>query len=535
MIAIRTHFSSSTGIGHLARTWRLAVALEKQQMESFFIVDQKNPILEKYLHPFRYSFLYPQGDEFQDEKSDARRFVEIAKQYEIEAVVVDDYRLSWVWEYNAERLDCPLIVLDDRDSVHHKCSMIVDAKWTGVSTSERYKDKIPENCLRLLGPEYVMLDESYAYFGKTSNCHTSKNATSIMLSLGGGGDMDILGKLVEKLLHHAQSDIDFLVQPVIGYFATNKEKILSIAENDRRVKPISHARSLYDYLKTTTLYIGAAGGTLYEILSMGIPAITFELTKNQHNSLSHLEDLGHYFHLNEFGEKSFDKLAELAWSIMTNINRIQNLYLAPKKLQIDGLGAERVAKSIDSMLRNCEEHHPSSGSILQQDEETGDASYVFERIDDRHVNRYLDNRNLSENLRNMTETEKVGRLDHYLWWLKTERISFLLKKSGQPLLYIWHLPRTVEGTTVLTGGWFVCSESCTAVDALHALNRQLELTDKEFPGLPWVAVIRKTNCFVLSLNKRFGFKIMDESHPLFRVAGQCFPSASFEDFSYYHR
>jgi len=358
---------------------------------------------------------------------------------------------------------------------------------------------------------------------------------SIMLSLGGGGDMTIVGKLVEKLLHRAPSDIDFLVQPVIGYFATNKEVILSIAENDERVKPISHARSLYDYLKTTTLYIGATGGTLYEILSMGIPAVTFAITQNQHNSLSHLEDLGHYFHLNEFGEESFDKFAELTWSIISNINRIQNLYAAPKKVQIDGLGAERVAEAINSLLKNVGENNPSSSSIPRQSKETSDTSYAFERVDDRYVNRYLDSRNLSVNLRNMTETEKVHHLDHYLWWLKTGRISFLLKKSGQPLLYIWHMPRTVEGTTVLIGGWFVCSESCTAVDTLHALNRQLELTDKEFPGLPWVAVIRKTNRFVLSLNKRFGFEIMDENHPLFWVAGQCFPSASFEDFNYLYR
>jgi hypothetical protein len=322
---------------------------------------------------------------------------------------------------------------------------------------------------------------------------------------------------------------------VIGPFATNKEAIFSISEKDRRLKPISNARSLYDYLKNTTLYIGAAGGTLYEGLSRNIPMLTFALAENQNNQLSHLEDLGHYFHLNDFSGESFDKLAELAWLMVSNIERIKHLYTLPKKVQIDELGAERVAKAIDSLLRNVDENHLSSSSIPRQVEETSNTSYAFERVGDRHINRYLDARNLSANLQNMTETEKVHRLDHYLWWLKTERISFLLKKGGQPLLYIWHLPRTVEGTSVLTGGWFVCSESCTAVDTLNALSQQLEITDKEFSGLPWVAVIKKTNRYVLSLNKRFGFEIMDESHPLFRVAGQCFPSASFKNFNYLYR
>jgi hypothetical protein len=263
------------------------------------------------------------------------------------------------------------------------------------------------------------------------------------------------------------------------------------------------------------------------------------LAENQNNQLRHFEDFGHYFHLNDFGEESFNKLSELAWAIVSNIERIQHLYALPKKVGIDGLGAERVAKAIDSLIK---EEQPqtkltqySSESTNQQSDVTDGQGYVFERVDDRHINRYLDARNLVENLQNMTETDKIELLDHYLWWLNTERLSYLLRKDEQPQLYIWHIPRTVEGISVLTGGWFVCSKSCTAVDAIQGLKNQLEITDKEFPGLPWVAVIKKTNRFVMSLNKRFGFEIMDKYHPLFQVTGQCFPSANFEDFNYLYR
>jgi spore coat polysaccharide biosynthesis predicted glycosyltransferase SpsG len=535
IVAIRTHASSSIGIGHLARTYRLAVALKKYDLESHYFLDSENPLFEKFLHPFKYTYLYQGHEKFKDEESDAYCFMDCAKEYHIEAVVIDDYRFARIWEGIVERLGCPLIVLDDRDLVRHQCSMIVDAKWTGVSTSERYKGKVPSNCLRLLGPENVLIDESYTHSGTTSNNHTFKNVKSIMVSLGGGGDMTIMGELVKKMLYFAPGNVDFIIQPVIGYFATNKDIILSIAANNRRVKPISHARSLHKYFKTTALYIGAAGGTLYEVLSMNIPAVTFELAQNQNNSVSHLEDLGHYFHLNEFSEKLFDKLAKLTWSMISNINRIQNLYAEPKKVKIDGQGAKRMAKNIDSLIKNVDEIYQSSDSCSRQTKKTGDQSYDFERVDDRHVNRYLDARNLSANLQNMTETEKVHRVDHYLWWLETRRISFLLKKGGQPLLYIWHMPRTIDETTVLTGGWFVCSEFCAALDALYALNLQLQLTDKEFSGLPWVAVIRKTNRFVMSLNKRFEFEIMDENHHLFQVACKCFPSATKEDFNYLFR
>jgi UDP-2,4-diacetamido-2,4,6-trideoxy-beta-L-altropyranose hydrolase len=535
IVAIRTHASSSIGIGHLARTYRLAAAIKKYGLESHYFLDKENSLFEKFLHPFKYTCLYQRDEKFKDEESDAYRFMDYAKRYHIEAVVIDDYRFARIWEETVAKLGCPLIVLDDRDLVSHQCSMIVDAKWTGTTTSERYLDKVPAHCLRLIGPEYILIDKTYAGCGKRLNNQPSIDVISIMISLGGGGDMCIVSKLVEKLLCNAPSDVDFIVQPVIGHFATNKESIYSILEKDVRLKPIINARSLNEYLKTTTLYLGAAGGTLYEVLSMDIPAVTFSLAQNQNNSLSHLEDLGHYFHLNEFSEKLFDKLAKLTWSMIANINRIQNLYAEPKKVKIDGQGAKRVAKNIDSLIKNVDEIYQSSDSCSRQTKKVGAQSYTFERADDRHVNRYLDARNLSVNLQNMTETEKVHSVDHYLWWLKTRRVSFLFKKGSHPLLYIWHLPRTIDETTVLTGGWFVCSEFCTALDALYVLNQQLQLTDEEFPGLPWVAVIRKTNQYVMSLNKRFGFEIMDENHHLFQVACKSFPSATREDFNYLFR
>jgi spore coat polysaccharide biosynthesis predicted glycosyltransferase SpsG len=538
ILAIRTHASPSYGIGHLARTFCLATSLVKYGLEIHFFLDNENSFFKKYLHPFHYTCLYHGGETFQDEVSDACRFMDAKKGHQILAVLVDDYRFTRVWEDNVEKLDCPLIVLDDRNSVQHKCSMIIDAKWVGIVTCERYLHKVPDYCLRLLGPKYVLIDGSYVNKGRTSDSHTSKNVISIMVSLGGGGDIKIARKIVEKLLSNAPSNTKFIVRPVIGPFATNKEAIFSISEKDRRVKPISNARSLYGYLKTTTLYIGASGGTLYQGLSMNIPMLTFALAENQNNQLCHLEDLGHYFHLNDFGEKSFNKLAKLAWAIISNIERIQHLYALPKKMGIDGLGAERVAKVIDSLIKEeqTQKTQYSSESTKQQSDVTDDGQdYVFERVDDRHINRYLDARNLDENLQNMTETEKIGHLDHYLWWLNTKRLSYLLRKDEKPKLYIWHLPRTVEGTTVLTGGWFVCSETCTAFDALHGLKRQLELTDKLFKGVTWVAVIKRTNHFVMSLNKRFGFEIMDKSHPLFRIAGQCFPYAKTEEFHFLTR
>ncbi len=535
MIAIRANASPTSGIGHLARCYRLAAALKKYKFNSHFFVDQENPFLRDYLQPFDCSHIYDSGEGFIDEKTDAEHFMAALQGMQVDAVVVDDYRLSETWE-RACRHDISLIVLDDRDSASHHCSIIVDGKWAGPSTSERYRNRVPERCVRLLGPQYLLLASPLAERSGVSSGEPAAGRTiNIMVSLGGGGSLTVAARLIQQMLLHAPHDLEFLIRPVIGYFAINKEMILSLAEQDSRVKPIIHEKSLHGYMENTTLYIGAAGGTLYEVLSMNIPAITFALSDNQQNQLSDLGDLGHYFHLNDIGHASFVKLAELAWLMVSKIDRIRHLYSQTRTVEIDGLGLTRVAKAIDSMIKGESLVAPSPLVDWRRVDTDAVQDYIFELVDDRHINRCLDARNLDQNLQNMTETQKVHRLDHYIWWLKSERVSYLLKKGGKPLLYIWHQPRIFDVVTVLVGGWFVCSETCGAVDVLYALNRQLKITSAEFPGVPWIVVIKKTNRYVLSLNKRFGFEPIDRDNRLYEIAKQCFPHSTPEGFSYFCR
>ena len=162
-------------------------------------------------------------------------------------------------------------------------------------------------------------------------------------------------------------------------------------------------------------------------------------------------------------------------------------------------------------------------------------NYTIEAIDDSYINKYLDARNIQSNLKNMTETKKITSLNHYIWWLKNERSSFVLKKGDDLMLYIWHQLRVVDDVTVLVGGWFSCVEHCAAVDVIYALNWQLEHTGKYYPSIPWVAIIKKTNRFVKLLNKRFGFELINKDNELFDITSECFPNVTTREFDYFCR
>jgi hypothetical protein len=225
--------------------------------------------------------------------------------------------------------------------------------------------------------------------------------------------------------------------------------------------------------------------------------------------------------------------------MILNINRIKNLYSQQKKIYIDGLGANRLAQEIDILIKGEQSQYRNNDLLFSSfnpiNKNNNTDGYIIESVNDKHVNQYLNARNLELNLQNMTETEKIDNLDHYIWWLTNNRKSYILKKSEKPLLYIWHFLRKVDEIDVLVGGWFVCDKSCSALDAVYALNWQINFTDKEFPNIPWVAVINKSNKFVHSLNKRLGFELIDEESVFFNITKACFPFATSDEFNFYIR
>ena len=537
MIAFRTNANSVVGIGHLARCYKLAIELSNKGYNCFFYIDHDSDFLKEYLHPFTIHFLYDFDNHFLNEKSDALFFQNLLP-INIQAIVVDDYRFSKCWERSVSSLDVPIIVFDDLNCEEHYCSLLIDGKWEGDLTQYRYQNKTNIECIKLLGPKYVFID-NLNYQNEAQYKIDSLSEFKIILSIGGGGDVSLLSDLIKNILNSNPNVVNFAIYAVVGPYATNQNTILSLSQKNDKVIPVLNAKTLFNHLKEAHLYIGSAGTTLYEALLADIPSITFSMSTNQLNTLRNIEDLGHFFHLNKLNKESFNKISTLIWLIFKNYNRVKKFSKFNKKISLDFLGAQRVASTIDNIINKIYPSHIDDDAVIIhapiKSVINTDVKYEIILVNDNHINKYLEARNLEINLKNMIANEKVEQLDHYIWWLTSERISYLLNKDDKPLLYIWHQVKLIQGFSVLVGGWFVCNEECGPVDSMYALDQQLQITDKDFPGIPWVAVIKKTNQYVQLLNKRVGFLELTESDFMYKIAKNCFPFATTNDFYFYSR
>lgn len=508
------------------RCKNLAVALKKKGINSLFLFDVKNRAVEEII-PRSVGdsiFIYSGESDYKDNfHSDLQRTIRILQDNSILNIVIDHYSIDIDWELGLRNQmpNAKLVIIDDL-ARHHSCDFLFDSKPVKL---KRYSD-LPKHAKVFEGPQFAMLSEEYigAY------TPPKKRDKCILISLGGGGDLNSIYEYT-KILIHSDSLKDTFIDVVIGPSAIGVEPLISLSKDNTRLRLIRNQNSLLPFFKTCGLFVGALGTSLYELSACGTPSLTFSIAQNQNNDISDLESLGHFFHLNSLPNVP-QKLASLTEVLFSQRSRITDL-VKSASVTVDGLGAERVATLIEGgedfkeSLRSEDQIKMSSPAPV-----FFNGSLSVRKVSDKDINNYLAARNLQINSSKMTITEKIDRLDHYLWWFNNNRDSYVVEFEGKVVLYIWHQEKCIDDKDYLIGGWFSARDDVGFDKALFALNWQLKHTKEIFPNHTWLAVINKENHFVNLLNKYMGFKASEGNDLLMKHTQELFPLASTDEFNY---
>jgi UDP-2,4-diacetamido-2,4,6-trideoxy-beta-L-altropyranose hydrolase len=522
MIAIRVKIGKFTGIGHLARMLHLANQLKTNSKKVIFILDSKYNEIEKYTNDYQTFYLYDNKMPFVSQRDDAKLTINILNKFNIDTVIVDSYELSYEWENKIKQNNYHLIAIDDIQRKHN-CDIIIDQKWSGEeNTFTRYDHLVPENCIKLLGPKYSIIDPQYS-----KRIELLQENPKLMLSLGGGGDLIILSNLVIELLTILEINIELLV--VIGPLCINKEKILELAKKDKRIQTIENTNSLYEYYSKTSLFIGALGTSIYELASLKKPALTFSMTSNQEKDLTYLEDYGHYLHLSLDEFTRTKEVSTLIQTLLSNLPRLNKQREDPL-MPFDCNGAKRIADII------CSKKAPTKYSYnlnkKQYKHSFLSKDTTIRKVFDSDINHYLQSRNLSKNMQNMQVNTTISTVEHYNWWFNNNRNSYLIEKKGIKELYIWDQKISYKKMEFLIGGWFVCNENTSFDIAAAALQWQLDMTKEKYPTATWIAIIKKSNTYVNTLNKYMGFEEVKKDDIEVEAIKKFFNNPSTKEYNY---
>ena len=122
------------------------------------------------------------------------------------------------------------------------------------------------------------------------------------------------------------------------------------------------------------------------------------------------------------------------------------------------------------------------------------------------INDYLDYKNLKINRIYSSNKSQIKRLDHYLWWFKNKRKSYVLTRNGLKILYLYEESLfSLNNIEYKLSGWFACSKDCTIKEILHALNWQRYKYKK---NIKWLSFIKNSNKLSIKLSKYMGWNIV---------------------------
>ncbi len=492
------------GLGHLVRCRDLARFLADKNIECLFAVDWYSQNIASFL------------DDFQCIATTIAPIdiIKLVQAENITILFVDHYGIGEAWEKQVSEFVTKLVVIDDLRRRHY-CDVLIDFKWRGSNTALAYEGLTNPNAVHLLGPSYALMPARTEHLPcRTEVAPSFQKHSRIMV-----GQHFLTTSQVITLAKQLPDNV--MLTLVVGPHDNISIPKLQSCIN---VEVLQGKTELFSQLKDVSLYIGAAGGILYQLRALNIPMLSFSIAENQNSDIPDLEDIGHYFHLQSFNEEILPKLADCVRVFMQQNKRVKALG-DTAAVNVDTLGCERIYDAIYNNKINKTTTNVTSNTFIPLCN-----GYELETVDDTHINRYLAARNHPKNQMRMIDHSEISKLDHYTWWFNTKRQSYLLYESKVPQLYIWHEGVVVDDKTFLIGGWFVVEKETNFQSALVALQWQLKHCEEHLADTPWIAVIHKDNKFVQLLNKYLGFEEIPATHAYDSVCQSLFPHAKRDEF-----
>ena len=292
-VLVRTDASVEIGSGHLMRCMTLADHLRNDGSEVAFVCRDLPGGMFDLLHARGYQSaklpLAKAGEGAQ--QFDAKETIKAAGQLfpdGVDWLVVDHYQLDAVWERMLRPHARRLMVIDDLANRNHDCDLLLDQNYY-QNQDRRYQGLLPEQCVTLLGPAYVLLRPEFAEARKRLRTRDG-TVRRILIFFGGSDSTNQTRKALDaiKLISNPEIAVDV----VVGASNPYRDEIRALSQEMPKVQYHCQVSNMAELIGAADIAIGAGGATTWERCSLGLPTLTVVFADNQLQTTLDLEQLG---------------------------------------------------------------------------------------------------------------------------------------------------------------------------------------------------------------------------------------------------
>lgn len=292
-ILIRTDASIDIGSGHLMRNLTLADQLRGDGAEVAFVCRNVAGGMLDLLYDRGYRSaklsLAEAGKGLQQE--DAKETSMVAGQLfpgGVDWLVVDHYELDATWERMLRPYAHKLMVIDDLANRQHDCDLLLDQNYYR-DHDRRYQGLVPEQCMTLLGPAYVLLRQEFTDARQRLR-ERDGTVQRILIFFGGSDPSNQTKKALEALKLLGRPDIR--VDVVVGSANPNRIAIQTFCDELPNVTFHCQIANMAELILSADLGIGAGGAAMWERCCLGLPTITVIFAANQECTTKDVAGIG---------------------------------------------------------------------------------------------------------------------------------------------------------------------------------------------------------------------------------------------------
>lgn len=335
-VGIRADGSAKIGMGHLMRCMSIALALQLKGERVVFITKDKQSNIFLTERGFN-SVMFTKEYSFME--AEIQELCDILVKYNIYTLLVDSYEATPRY-LEVLKNSVTVFYMDDIGRMDLPVNGLINYNIYGSELD--YAHHYTKNCILLLGSIYAPVKKEFWQTRYVLSAEVRK----IMITMGGSDSLNIAGNLAERLLEEIQDSVELII--ICGRFSPHLEKIRMLANKYAQVTCFTDVPDMWNRMAECDLVISAAGSTMYELCTMGIPAICCYYVENQRQIA---EGFAKKTSMVNAGNYAVEP-EEVLHRIVTETKRLMHdtelrKRLAEEMHQIsDGNGAERIAEKL---------------------------------------------------------------------------------------------------------------------------------------------------------------------------------------------
>ena len=259
----------------------LVLARELAKTNTLFYVCRKdNPLTEKYINGIEkvrkcgFKALLINEDDV----------IGALSSIQADCLITDSYDVDEEYFNKTKNMFKKTGYIDDLNLYYYNVDFVINQNVTAKNSIYKCNDET----LQLLGTNYVMLRQE---FRESIPNKIKSNVKDILITMGGADPNNFTLKLLKYI-----KELDYNFHVVIGPSFSKIDRIEEEIKNKDNIKLYFNANML-EMMKISDVAISAAGSTLYELGSMGVPTLSVILVDNQEDIAKEMHKNGYMINL----------------------------------------------------------------------------------------------------------------------------------------------------------------------------------------------------------------------------------------------